>query len=138
MVTQADVRRIALSLPDAVESKTDFAFSVPVNDKQKGFAWCWKERVVPKKPRSRLSRLASPVPKKPRVPNLSVLGVRVANNVDKDLMIRAEPEKYVTDPHYDGYPAVLVKLAKLRVPELRRMLTESHRCATTPARRKRG
>ena len=123
MVTQADVRRIALSLPDAVESKTDFAFSVPVNDKQKGFAWCWKERVVPKKP---------------RVPNLSVLGVRVANNVDKDLMIRAEPEKYVTDPHYDGYPAVLVKLAKLRVPELRRMLTESHRCAPTPARRKRG
>ena len=51
MATQADVRRIARSLPGTVESKTDFAFAVMVKEKAKGYAWVWKERVVPKKPR---------------------------------------------------------------------------------------
>jgi hypothetical protein len=122
MVTQADVRRIALSLQDVEEAANDFAFSVPVKGKQKGIAWCWKERVVPKKP---------------RVPNYSVLAVRVANLVDKDLMISAEPEKYVMDPHYDGFPAVLVKLAKVRVPELRAMLVEARRCIVESAKPRR-
>ena len=112
MATQADVRRIALSLPDTVESTTDFAFHVMVNGKAKLFAWCWKERVNPKKP---------------RVPNLSVLGVLVESLVDKDFMMTNEPEKFVVDSHYDGYAAVLVRLAKVRVPQLRSLITESHK-----------
>jgi hypothetical protein len=67
----------------------------------------------------------------------SVLAVRVANNLDKDLMVRAEPEKYVVDPHDNGYPAVLVRLEKVRVPELRQLLVESYRCLTEPPRRTR-
>ncbi len=122
MATQADVRRIALSLPDVEESGKDFAFSVLVKGKRIGIAWCWKERVVPKKP---------------RVPNYTVLGVRVANLVDKDLMMSAEPEKYVKDSHYDGYAAVLVKLAKVRVPELRALLVESRRSVAEPVKKKR-
>src|SRR3984957_2539858 len=51
MATVADVRRIALSLPGTVEATTDFAFSVMVDGEAKRFAWCWKERVNPKKPR---------------------------------------------------------------------------------------
>jgi hypothetical protein len=112
MATQADVRRIALALPGTVESTTDFAFHVMVNGKSKLFAWCWKERVTPKKP---------------RVPNLSVLGVLVASLVDKDFMMSSEPEKFVADAHYDGYAAVLVRLAKVRVPQLRALIAESHR-----------
>lgn len=123
MATAADVRRIALSLPGAAEAPNDFAFSVEVKGKAKGFAWCWKERIVPKKP---------------RVPNHRVLAVRVANNLHKDLMMRAEPDKYVVDPHYNGFPAVLVKLDKVRVPELRDLLTEAHRCQAAPTRKKRG
>ena len=123
MATQADVRRIALALPDVEESDKDFAFSVLVKGKQKGIAWCWKERVVPKKP---------------RVPNYTVLAVRVANNTVKDMMISAEPGKYVTDPHYDGYPAVLVRLAKIRVPELRQLLADAHEAQAAPKSRKRG
>ena len=122
MATEADVRRLALALPDAEEATNDFAFSVMVNGTPKGFAWCWKERVVPKKP---------------RVPNRAVLVVRVANNLDKDLMTRADPDKYVVDPHYNGYAAVIVRLTKVRVPELRALLAESHRCVSAAPKRKR-
>ena len=50
MATQADVRRIALSLPNVVEAATDFAFSVPVKGKPKGFAWVWNVRVAELRP----------------------------------------------------------------------------------------
>lgn len=122
MATEADVRRIALALPGAEEATNDFAFSVVTAGGRKGFAWCWKERVVPKKP---------------RVPNRKVLVVHVANNLDKDLMMRAEPDKYVVDPHYNGYAAVIVRLAKVRVPELRALLMESYRCVSAPKRKRR-
>jgi len=122
MATQADVRRIALALPNTVESTTDFAFSVNVDGEWKRFAWCWKERIDPKKP---------------RVPNLSVLGVLVASLVDKDFMMNNEPDKFIFDPHYNGYPAVLVRLKSVRVPELRQLITEAHRLKSTPVRPKR-
>lgn len=39
MATQADVRRIALELPETEETKGHFAFSVRSKGKLKGFAW---------------------------------------------------------------------------------------------------
>ncbi len=122
MATQADVRRIALALPDAEESDKDFAFFVLVDGKQKRIAWCWKERVVPKKP---------------RVPNRAVLVVHVANNAVKDMMMAAEPDKYVVDHHYDGYAAVIFRLADVRVPELRQLIADSYQTQVTPRPRKR-
>jgi hypothetical protein len=41
MADQADVRRIALSLPETVESDERFAFSVLNRGKEKGIAWVW-------------------------------------------------------------------------------------------------
>jgi hypothetical protein len=32
---------------------------------------------------------------------------------------------YFTTPHFDGYPAVLVRLAKIGVPELEELVTEA-------------
>jgi len=121
MATQADVRRIILALPDTAEAASDFAFSVTVKGKVKGIAWVWKERVVPKQP---------------RVPNHGVLAVRVANLRDKDLLISSEPEKYFTEPHYNGFPAVLVRLVKVRVAELRPLLAEAHQCFVSPPRKR--
>ncbi|MFI5312328.1 MAG: hypothetical protein ACHQQ3_13905, partial [Gemmatimonadales bacterium] len=66
--------------------------------------------------------------KKPRVPNPRVLAVRVANLGDKDLMISAEPAKFFTEPHYNGFPAVLVRLTEVKVAELRPLLEEAWRC----------
>lgn len=91
VATQADVRRIALSLPDTEEAKTGFAFTVQIKGKPKGFIWVWMERVTPKKP---------------RVANAGVLAVRVPNLAAKDLLISAEPDKFFTEPHYNGFPGI--------------------------------
>lgn len=113
MATQAHVRRIALSLPGAQEGTDRFAFFVMDKGKSKGFAWVWQERVAPKKP---------------RVPNPGVLAVRVANNAQKDLMIAVDPRKFFTEPHYNGFPAVLVRLKEVTVADLRVLLEEAWRC----------
>src|SRR5262245_30676536 len=131
MATQADVRKIALALHETEEASGHFAISVRNKGKLKGFAWVWMERVTPKTP---------------RVPNHAVLAVRVANEIDKDFLISAMPEKFFTEPHYIGFPAVLVRLAEVRVPELRELLKEAWRCqapkellsdAPAPKRKKR-
>ena len=115
MATQAVARRIALSLRDAEEVRGRFAFSVLHKGKRKEFAWVWMERVVPKKP---------------RVPNPAVLAVRVANLVDKDVLISTAPTKYFSEPHYHGFPAVLVRLPEVTAKELRGLLTEARRTQT--------
>lgn len=113
MATQADVRRIALKLPDVVESKDDFAFAVWNNGKLKGFVWSWKERVNPKKP---------------RVPNPGVIAARVANLAQRDLLLAAEPKKFFTEPHYNGFPAILVSLDAVSVADLKVLIAEAWRC----------
>jgi hypothetical protein len=112
MATRSDVRRICLALPGTVEKASHFAFEVPVKGKLKGYVWVWMERVDPKKP---------------RVPQPKVIAVRTANLDDKDFLIRAAPKKYFTEPHYNGFPAVLVRLAEVTVRELRPLITEGWR-----------
>ena len=113
MATQADVRRIALSLPETEEAKDRFAFSVRNKGKLKGFVWVWLERVAPKKP---------------RVPQPKVIAIRTANLFDKDFLLASDSEKFFTEPHYNGYPAVLVRLPAVTVRELRPLITEAWRC----------
>ena len=124
MATQADVRRIAMSLPGTEEASDKFAFSVPHNGKSGGFAWVWQERITPKKP---------------RVPNPGVLAVRVANLSQKDLLIATEPVKFFTEPHYNGFPAVLIRLDAVSTDDLEILLADAWRCvapAAAPPRKK--
>jgi hypothetical protein len=88
------------------------AFAVRVKGKLKGFAWVWMERIDPKKP---------------RVANPGVLAVRVANVGEKDTLVSVEPTKFFTESHYNGFPAVLVRLAAVKVPELRILLEAAWR-----------
>jgi len=67
MATREVVRRIALALPEAQE-EPGFSFTVG----GKGFVWPWLERVDPKKA---------------RVPNAEVIGVRVANELEKHALL---------------------------------------------------
>lgn len=113
MATQADVRRIALSLPETEETRNHFAFSVRNKGKLKGFVWVWLERVAPKKA---------------RVPQPKVIAIRVANLFDKDFLLSLDPAKFFTEPHYDGFPAVLVRLPAVTARELRPLITEAWRC----------
>ena len=131
MATQADVRRIALSLPGAVERSEPFAFSVQNKDKLRKFSWVWKERIHPRKA---------------RVPQPRVMALRVASLEDKEFLIAASPEKFFTEPHYDGFPAILVRLAEVTVRELRPLITAAwrslapteHLAGTAPVRRRAG
>jgi hypothetical protein len=46
---------------------------------------------------------------------------------EKDALLAAEPEVFFSTPHYDGYPAMLVRLSAISDEELREVLTESWR-----------
>jgi len=112
VATQRDVRRIALALPDVVEADDEFAFSVRVGAKRRLVAWVWPERTEPGRPRT---------------PNPAVLAVRVADAGEKEMLLAADPAIYFTEPHYDGYDAVLVRLAAIEVDELRELITDAWR-----------
>jgi len=113
MADQGDVRRIALALPDTSEAEDHFGFSVHNKGKQKGFVWAWNERVEPKKP---------------RVPRADVVAVRVANDFEKEALLASGEEKFFTEPHYNGFPAVLVRLPLIPLDELEELITDAWRC----------
>ena len=119
MATRAQVRRVAMALPRTVEAPDHFAFSVPNKGKLKGFAWVWMERVAPKKP---------------RVPNPGVIAVRVANLGQKGALLAADSKKFFTEPHYNGFPAVLVRLDAVSVADLKVLLAEAWRCQSPKER----
>jgi hypothetical protein len=110
MATQGDVRRIALSLPGVREQEGHFAFGFEVKGKIKGFVWVWLERVDPKKA---------------RVPSKDAVAVRVRDQGEKAALLAGDPDIFFTEPHYDGYPAVLVRLKAIRVPQLRSLLASA-------------
>ena len=58
-------------------------------------------------------------------PEGDILGARVADEGVKFALIADEPGVYFTTPHFDGYPAVLVRLAEIGVPELEELVTEA-------------
>ena len=118
MAEQEDVRRIALSLPETCQGEDHFAFSVLNAGKQKGFVWVWMERVQPKKP---------------RVPRPDVVAIRVAGELEKQMLLGASGAKFFTEPHYNGFPAVLVRLPAVDVEELDVLITNAWRCQAPKA-----
>jgi hypothetical protein len=54
-----------------------------------------------------------------------VIAFRTAGLEAKEAYLREEPEVCFTTAHFRGYPAVLVRLAKLRAPLLRELVTEA-------------
>jgi hypothetical protein len=124
MARPSDVVRIASALPGALRggSEERLAFEVEAKGKRKGFCWSWLERVDPKKA---------------RVPNPGVLAVRVRDAAEKAALLAADADVFFTEPHYNGYPAVLVRLSKVRVPQLRLLIESAWRCVAPPARKSR-
>ncbi len=106
-----DVHRIALSLPHATQDGSKIRYLV---DGGKAFAWTWKKRIEPKRA---------------RVEQLDVFAVRVANEEEKQVLIASDPAKFFTEPHYNGYPAVLVRLAEIDSDELTELLMDAWRIA---------
>jgi hypothetical protein len=104
MATETDVREIALGLPETEERPS---YGTP------GFRV--KDRLFA------------------RIREHGVLLVWCADEAEKDFLIRAEPEKFFTIPHYDGYARVLVRLGAVERDELAELLTDAWR-ARAPRR----
>lgn len=111
MADEDDIRRIAATLPE-VAVDHDGAGQLKVTFRGRLLAWTWLERADPKGP---------------RVPNRSVLAVRVAGQGEKEELLVSEPQTFFTEPHYDGYPAVLVRLAVIAPDELGELITDAWR-----------
>jgi hypothetical protein len=113
MADQEDVRRIALALPETSEGEEGFGFSVRNKGKQKGFVWAWNERVEQGKP---------------RVARSDVVAIRVADRYEKEALLLSGEEKFFTEPHYNGFPAVLVRLPLIDVDELEELIIGAWYC----------
>ena len=111
MATWEDVRRLALALPEAVEVESRGNTQWRVKDKL--FVW---ERPLRRSDREALGDAA---------PDGPILGARVEHVVAKEAMIASDPEVFFTTPHFDGYPAVLVRLERIAVGDLDEVVVEA-------------
>ncbi|MFF4255011.1 MmcQ/YjbR family DNA-binding protein [Streptomyces sp. NPDC001663] len=111
MATWDDVRRLALALPETDEGLSRDLSQWRVKDK--GFVW---ER--PLRPAD-YDALGDAAPEGP------ILGVRVADVGVKEALLASDPDVYFTTPHFDGYPAVLVRLDRIDAAELGELIVEA-------------
>jgi hypothetical protein len=111
MATWEDVRRIALSLPETSEQLSHGHSSWRVRDK--GFVW---ERPLRPADVRALGRMA---------PGGPILGARVDHLGAKEALLADDPGVFFTTPHFDGYPAVLVRLEKIAADELEELIVEA-------------
>jgi hypothetical protein len=100
MVSVAQIRRIATSLPGAYE-QTSYEGQPSWRTKPRMFAWIRDDP--------------------------EALVVWVESLDDKEILLATEPETFFTTAHYDGYPAVLVRLEAIDGNRARELVTESWR-----------
>jgi hypothetical protein len=111
VATWKDVARIAGELPlTSEQSPHDWRVG------KKLLAW---ERPLRPSDREALAMNGS------EPPEGDILGVRVSDEGVKFALIADQPRVYFTTPHFDGYPAVLVKLAEIEVRDLEELITEA-------------
>jgi hypothetical protein len=106
-----DVRRIALSLPETSEQRSRDLARWRVRDK--GFVW---ERPL---------RAADVLALGDAAPRGPILGARVEHLGAKAALIADDPDVFFTTPHFDGYPAVLVRLDRIGLDELNELIVEA-------------
>ena len=109
-----DVRRIALALPETTEELTRGNASWRV--RKKLFVW---ERPLRG---TDLKALGD------RAPTGQILGARVEHLVAKEALLADESGVFLTTPHFDGYPAVLVKLDEIELDLLEEVIVEAWLC----------
>ena len=58
-------------------------------------------------------------------PKGAILAVRTAGLEMKEVLLARDPSVYFTTPHFDGYPAVLVRLGRIKASELKDLIIEA-------------
>jgi hypothetical protein len=112
VATWDDVSRIALALPDAEEGST-YGGKRAWTVRKKMFVW---ERPLRK---SDLAALGDAAPEGP------ILGAKVEHLIAKEALLADDPGVFFTTPHFDGYPAVLVRLPQIGVELLEEVVAEA-------------
>ena len=59
--------------------------------------------------------------------NPDALVLRVSDMGEREALLQGQPEAFFTTPHYDGYPAVLVRLEAVDPVELAELIEEAWR-----------
>src|SRR5262249_24026711 len=111
MATWEDVRRIALALPETTPRERGGHDQWLVKDK--GFAW---ERPLRK---ADLAALGAAAPDGP------VLAAHVPDLGAKEALLADDATVYFTTPHFNGYPAILVRLEVINEADLTELLVEA-------------
>jgi hypothetical protein len=111
VATWDDVRRLALALPETSERTS------------RGLRqWCVRDKgFVSERPlrRADLEALGDAAPDGP------ILGARVEHLVAKEALLADDPGVFFTTPHFDGYPAVLVRLDRIAPGDLDELIVEA-------------
>lgn len=110
MADWEDVRRIVASLPETSEEEGDTT-GWRVNGKP--LAW---ERPLRK---SDITALGDAAPDGP------ILAARVPGLGAREVLLADDPGAYFITPHFQNYPAVLVRLAEISFEVLEELLTEA-------------
>jgi len=110
MATWEDVRRIALGLPETEERE---GRTLDWRVRGKGFVW---ERPLRASDLTALGDAA---------PTGEILGARVPDEGAKFALVAEDPSVYFTTPHFNGYPAVLVRLDAIAADELEELIVEA-------------
>ena len=106
MAHAAQVRKIALSLPGAVEIESEgFDFRVA----GKGFVWSYPERT----------------PGARRVIRTEIAVLFVGDEAEKQALLKGEPELCFTTAGYDGWPLVMLRLENVGVRRLKELVTDA-------------
>jgi hypothetical protein len=116
MASWEDVAKIAGALPEVAESTTYGNRDWKV--RKKTFAW---DRPLRKKEVEALGGFEP----EGAAPTGEILAVRVADEEAKQALVSSEPEIYFTTSHFDGYPAVLIRIDRIGRAELEEVVIEA-------------
>ncbi len=116
MATLDDVRAIAMGFPGAVERVDGHRGGASWRMPSGAFAW---QRGPSGRDLEQLAELGR------EWPAGDVIGVRTDGLQVKDALVETYPDAFFTIPHFDGYPAVLVRLDAIDVDQLREVITDA-------------
>ena len=108
MADEADVRRLAISLPDVTEIDSDgFDFRVA----NKGFIWSYPERR----------------PGKPRRIRADIAVLFVGDEAEKQALLLGEPDVFFSTSSYHSWPLVMLRLDQVTVKRLEELVIDAWR-----------
>ena len=111
MASWEDVCRLALALPQTSERLSRDRRQWLVKDK----LFVWERPLRPKE----IEVLGASAPDGP------ILGARVEHAGAKEALLADDPRVFFTTPHFDGFPAILVRLELIAGEDLEEVVTEA-------------